>query len=90
MKHVTIPDRLAPGGMSTHSFTPYFKGGFKRNMVSADDAVIHHFRTCRKNWKNEHCTCSSCDQSVDDTVANLFKKIEPDVLKLKAKIFYSY
>ncbi|KAH3776426.1 uncharacterized protein LOC127844937 [Dreissena polymorpha] len=87
VKHVTMPDRLASGGISTHEFTPNVKAGFKSYWVRADDAVIHHFRPCRKDWLKGHCTCSRCEQSLDDTVAKLFKKIEPDVLKLKAKLF---
>ncbi|KAH3703472.1 hypothetical protein DPMN_078508 [Dreissena polymorpha] len=87
-KHVTMPDRLRHGSQ-THTFNPNEKAGFNRHVVSAEDAVIHHFRSCRTQWIEENSACIQFGQSADDTVSKLFEKIEPDVLKLKARIFES-
>lgn len=83
IKHVTMPDRLVSGGLSTHGFTPNWDKGFKRFRAAETDAVIHHFRTCRKEWnKKGRIKCSELERFTDTTLAEMISKIENDLMNL--------
>lgn len=86
-KHVTRPDRLIPGGLSTHQFYPQWDKEYRRFSVKREEAVIHHYRDCRHDWKKRrNITCMALDRFRDPTVADILAPVERELIKTRSVI----
>ncbi|XP_045207921.2 uncharacterized protein LOC123559869 [Mercenaria mercenaria] len=88
VKHVTRPDRLGIGGLSTHMYTPNWEKKYKRFQAKESEATIHHFRACRKDWEKRasNKTCMKIARITDTSLVDILSPIEEDIVKLKASI----
>lgn len=87
-KHVTRPERIVPGGLSTHQFYPRWDQNYHRFRAEKDKAVIHHYRECRTDWKKRrNITCLTLERFRDASVAQMLASIELDLLKIKSVLF---
>lgn len=87
-KHVTMPSRLSPGGLSTHHFTPLYSKGYKRASANSQDVLLRHYRSCRKEWEKKESSikCGELDRYTDWTVYRMLQPIHDRLLQLRRHI----